>query len=208
MKTLAFELSTTMGTIAYSADGRVAFTAEFANDRQHSGLFFENLERCLRECGLPELVVVGIGPGAFAGMRIAIATATGLEAACRARLRGIPSVCAINADVDEYCVIGDARRQSFFFAHVSDGECVAGPALYSESELHALLSEIQLPAFSSQPLAAFPMAKLAYPSAARLCELADRGHVKFTEPPLEPLYLRGPHITTPREWLRPFSLNA
>jgi tRNA A37 threonylcarbamoyladenosine modification protein TsaB len=81
MKILALELSSSIGSIAWIDDAADPFSTTFANDRKHSGLFFENLERCLLRFGNPELIVVGLGPGSYAGTRIAIATAIGLEAA-------------------------------------------------------------------------------------------------------------------------------
>ena len=100
-----------------------AFEA-FPADRKDSGLFYENLEGIYRESGPPEVIVVGLGPGSYAGVRIAIATAIGLKAAANARLVGLPSICAI--DQSEYLFVGDARRNSFFFAHVVRGCCRGG----------------------------------------------------------------------------------
>jgi tRNA A37 threonylcarbamoyladenosine modification protein TsaB len=98
-------------------------------------LFFENLQRCSREFGAPDVIVVGLGPGSYAGVRIAIAAAVGLRAASTAKLAGIASVCGMDTAAREYCVIGDARRESFFFARVSDGRLVEGPSLHSRAEL-------------------------------------------------------------------------
>ena len=83
--------------------------------------------------GRPEVIVVGLGPGSYAGVRIAIATAVGLKAAWGARLLGLPSVCAL--DHVEYVAVGDARRNSFFFAHVIRGRCVEGPTLATAEEI-------------------------------------------------------------------------
>src|SRR5436190_23332430 len=51
MKILALELSSGQGSIAWLEDGRDNFVRTFANDRKHSGLFFENLQLCSRERG-------------------------------------------------------------------------------------------------------------------------------------------------------------
>src|SRR3712207_3184355 len=118
MKVLALELSSSHGSIALSDAGTLCFAAEFANDRKHSGLFFTHLERCVAECGNAERIVVGLGPGSYAGTRITIAAAIGLAAASDAQLLGLPSISALTTDEPEYAVIGDARRQSFFFVRV------------------------------------------------------------------------------------------
>lgn len=199
MKILALEMSTARGSIAVEDDGEVRFDCHFAADRKHSGAFFENLEQCLRRFGDPEQIVVGLGPGSYAGVRIAIASALGLRSATAARLAGVPSICTLDVEVDEYGVIGDARRQSFFFARVKDARLIEGPILESAPELDTRLKESALVIYASEPLPQFPLATLAYPDARRLArfarEHADEIHDVQV---LEPIYLREPHITVPR----------
>ena len=132
-----------------------------------------------------------------AGVRIAIATAIGLKAAANARLVGLPSICAI--DQSEYLVVGDARRSSFFFAHVVRGCCLEVPKLASEVEIRAKLqASQQLPAIATQPLPQFQEVAVEHPSALRLVELATQVDCLIEEN-LEPIYLREPYITTPRQ---------
>jgi tRNA threonylcarbamoyladenosine biosynthesis protein TsaB len=197
MKTLALEMSTARGSIALREDGAALFDSEFAADRKHSGAFFENVQLCLERFGGPEQIVIGLGPGSYAGVRIAIATALGLRPATKAKLVGIPSICALEVDVGDYCVIGDARRQSFFFARIENGRLTEGPILESSAELAARLSELTLPIYSSERLPQVPVAKLAYPCAGRLIEVAGL-HPAEIDGALEPIYLREPHITVPR----------
>src|SRR2546421_1759369 len=116
MKMLALEMSTAQGSIAFRDDGAPLFDCNFAADRKHSGAFFENVQRSLERFGRPRQIVVGLGPGSYAGVRIAIATALGLRSATGARLIGIPSIAALDVEPRKYGVIGDARRKSFFFA--------------------------------------------------------------------------------------------
>jgi tRNA threonylcarbamoyladenosine biosynthesis protein TsaB len=199
MKILSLELSSGQGSIAWLENGHEPFVRIFANDRKHSGLFFESLQHCSHEFGPSDVIVVGLGPGSYAGVRIAIAAAVGLRAAFGAKLAGIPSICAIETTSREYCVIGDARRASFFYGRVSDGRVVEGPALHSRAELEAKIMESSVPLFASEPLPQFPKAMLAHPSARRLAEVAH-GHVGeiVNTRSLEPIYLREPHITMPR----------
>ena len=199
MKTLALEMSTARGSIAFREDATALFDSEFAADRKHSGAFFENVQSCLKRFGPPQQIVVGIGPGSYADVRIAIATALGLRSSTGAKLAGISSICALDVEVSDYCVIGDARRQSFFFARVEDGWLVEGPILESETELQARLNQLTVPIFASESLPQFPQVKLAYPSAGRLAEIATRptGEIGDVES-LEPIYLREPHITVPK----------
>ena len=197
MKTLALEMSTAQGSIAWRENSETLFDSRFAADRKHSGAFFENVQLGLERFGRPEQIVIGLGPGSYAGVRIAIATALGLRPATNARLVGIPSICALEVDEDEYCVIGDARRQTFFFAQIEKGRLTSGPLLESSAELMARLSGLTQPIYASEPLPQFPAAKLAYPSAGRLAEVA-RLHPAEIDGALEPIYLREPHITVPK----------
>jgi tRNA threonylcarbamoyladenosine biosynthesis protein TsaB len=194
VKTLALEMSTARGSIAWREDGEALFDGRFAADRKHSGAFFENVQQCLERFGRPEKIIVGLGPGSYAGVRIAIATALGLRSATKAQLAGIPSICALDVETRDYCVIGDARRQTFFFAKVESGKLIEGPTLKTAAEMEAAIGESTVPVYASEPLPQFPVAKLAYPSAGRLVEIAGL-HADNIDGALEPIYLREPHIT-------------
>jgi len=199
VKILALELSSGQGSIAWLEDDREPFVRIFGNDRKHSGLFFENLQLCSREFGAPDVIVVGLGPGSYSGVRIAIATAVGLRAASATNLIGIASICAIDPAAREYCVIGDARRASFFFGRVVDGRLMEGPSLHSSVDLERKIMESSVPLYASEPLPQFPKATLAYPSARRLVAVArDQVDEIADTQSLEPIYLREPHITVPK----------
>ena len=80
MKILAFELSSSRGSIAWMTSGQEPVVTRFANDRKHSGSFFEGIQKFSAEFGRPDKIVVGLGPGSYAGTRIAVAAATGSPA--------------------------------------------------------------------------------------------------------------------------------
>ncbi len=194
MKVLALELSSSVGSVASRDGADSELLRVFPADRKDSGLFYENLSALQEQSGNPETIVVGLGPGSYAGVRIAIATAVGLQAASGARLLGLPSISAF--DEEEYLAVGDARRNSFFFAHVVDGACVEGPILATEPELRDLLeTKPDLPVFAGEALPQFERVTVAHPCALRLAELALRVEGAGEEM-LEPIYLRDPHITT------------
>lgn len=198
MKILAIDLSTRRGTIAWAEATADISEVAFPNDRKHSGLFFENLQQTLQRFGKPELIAVGLGPGSYAGTRIAIATATGLQAATGARLLGLSSMRAFESDAGEYIVIGDARRQSFFFTRVTQRKCVEGPLLCTRDELLSRLAGSPHPVFASEKIADFPGLTLDNPSARLLAEIAREMPETSASEPLEPIYLREPHITHPK----------
>jgi tRNA threonylcarbamoyl adenosine modification protein YeaZ len=213
MKLLALELSSVRGSIALLDGKKIEFNRDWQNDRKNSGPFFEYLAEVQKEFGKPETIIVGLGPGSYAGTRIAISAAIGLSfggatsvssgrdrARPSIRLIGFPSICAIECDAAEYCVIGDARRQSFFFARVRDNNLAEGPTLMSEAELRENLDKVDhaMSIFATEKLPQFERAEIRYPSAKVLARLASDSNRIFAQPPLEPIYLREPHITVPK----------
>jgi tRNA threonylcarbamoyladenosine biosynthesis protein TsaB len=199
MKILAVELSTARGSLVWLDDG-VEVACEWANDRKNSARLFENLNAITKKLGPPETIIVGLGPGSYAGTRIAISAAIGLQVSSGAALIGYPSISAMECDAQEYWVIGDARRKSFFFARIRANNLVEGPTLVLESELKPKLDavEIEVPVFTSDSLPQFERAVVRFPSALVLARLAREPQRSFSLPPLEPIYLREPHITMPR----------
>jgi tRNA threonylcarbamoyl adenosine modification protein YeaZ len=201
MKILALELSSARGSLALLNDTEIDLFREWPNDRKNSGPFFEYLAEVQTQLGKPDTIIVGLGPGSYAGTRIAISAAIGLQAASRSRLIGFPSICAIDCDASEYCVIGDARRQTFFFARIRGNELAAGPTLMSEAELREKLDKIdkKMSTFTTEKLPQFERAEVRYPSAKILARLTADLKRTFAKPPLEPIYLREPHITIPKK---------
>ncbi len=196
MKILALDLSTARGGLAW-LDGDVELAREWPNDRKNSAHFFENLNTVVKNFGAPETIIIGLGPGSYAGTRIAISAAIGLQVSSSARLIGFPSICAIECEAREYCAIGDARRKSFFFARIGGRELVEGPMLHSESETKVKLDKLEpsIPIFSSDCLPQFERAVVRYPSPLVLARVAQEPRRSFSLPPLEPIYLREPHVT-------------
>jgi len=196
--TLAIETSTERGSIAICDGEKMLFNESFSAERGHSSQLFLALERALA-CVRCEQIVVGLGPGSYSGARIAISAAIGVSLGTNARLLGISSLLAIETDATHFCVIGDARRQSFYFAEIANSGFVAEPQLLSREQLAERLDALPCPLFSSAPIAEFSAAQIAFPSAEKLARLAlaQRGIVARDQ--LEPLYLREPHITAARK---------
>jgi len=201
MKILALEISSARGSVALLNGPNIEFDREWPNDRKNSGPFFEHLVEVQKKFGKPDVIIVGLGPGSYAGTRIAISAAIGLQAASGARLVGYSSICAIECDAPEYCVIGDARRNSFFHARICDRNLADSPTLMSEAELREKLDKLdgKMPIFATEKLPQFEAAELRYPAAKMLAQLANSAKRNFAQPPLEPMYLREPHITLPRK---------
>jgi tRNA threonylcarbamoyladenosine biosynthesis protein TsaB len=203
MITLSIETSSHQGSVALlSGEGHLLFNESCGAGRSHSSLLFGVLERALQ--AVPEgsaigQIAVGLGPGSYAGVRIAISAATGLALATGVELVGIPSLVALAEG--EYVAIGDARRETFSFARVRSGKCVEGPLLLSAGALAEKLAACGVPVFASEEISAelpVPL-ELRYPSAERLARLAAEGCSIIARGDLEPIYLREPHITQPKK---------
>jgi tRNA threonylcarbamoyladenosine biosynthesis protein TsaB len=204
MKVLALELSSARGSLAWLS-GEDTVARDWPNDRKNSGAFFENLLALRQQFGLPDTIVVGLGPGSYAGVRIAISAAIGLHASSDTRLLGYPSICAMEADGKDYCVIGDARRQSFFYARIRANKLAEGPTLVTEKELQDKLARLsgEISVLAAQHLPQFERALFRYPSASILARLALDSGCAFARPPLEPIYLRDPFVTMPGSNVQP-----
>ena len=77
-----------------------------------SGEWVEKLDLSLK----PDRIVVGTGPGSFAGIRSALAFAQGYAIGSGCEVLGLPSVCALAKEGERRAVIGDARRGKLWIA--------------------------------------------------------------------------------------------
>lgn len=64
----------------------------------------------------PERIVVGTGPGSFAGIRSALSFAQGYAIGSGCEVVGLPSPCALAEEGRAIAVVGDARRGKFWVA--------------------------------------------------------------------------------------------
>lgn len=64
----------------------------------------------------PDRIVVGTGPGSFAGIRSALAFAQGYAIGSGCEVLGLPSACALADASRKIAVVGDARRDKFWVA--------------------------------------------------------------------------------------------
>ncbi len=199
MKVLAIDTSTENGSVALIDGERVLLDEACVSARNHGCALVPLLQRALEIAGSFDCIAIGLGPGSYAGVRIAIATAMGMAMATGARLLGIPSVAAWECSADHHLAIGDARRDTFYFSKVERGVCTEGPLLTDAAGLLARIAQCpDWPVLSAEPLALVPLAKIAAPRALTLARLAAEGRGICAEGDLEPLYLREPHITLPK----------
>ena len=143
MRVLALDTSTSHGSVALLDGGRVLLDESCVSDRNHGCTLVPLLQRARDLVERFDCIAVGLGPGSYAGVRIAIATAMGLGMADGAKLVGIPSVSAWECDTDHHLAIGDARREAFYFTKVERGICTEGPLLVDAAGLVARVARAQ-----------------------------------------------------------------
>ncbi len=198
MIALALDTSTAEGSVAVYSFGEISYQRRFQADRSHSSELFTALEKARGYAARFDRIVVGLGPGSYAGVRVGIAAAIGMNLVLGAELVGIPSVAALEPDNEEYFAIGDARRGAFYFTWLHRRTCQDGPRLLSEREVRDEIAARALPVYATAPVPAFPSVQIVRPSAVILAEMAVAGIGIVQTEDLEPLYLREPHITQPK----------
>jgi tRNA threonylcarbamoyladenosine biosynthesis protein TsaB len=185
-KVLVIENSTASGSLAASVGDVVGYRAQFSR----SGELAIELDKAIKQIGAPDELVVGIGPGSYTGLRVAAATAIGLAAALGCTTYGCPSVLAIEAD--SCWIVGDARRESVFLAKVEQGRLKAEPELVPLADLKALLRQGRS-VFAVGPIPGHDDLPIVVLKAEYLLKRRESFRAS-----LEPLYLKPPHVTTPK----------
>lgn len=138
---LAIDTSTDVASLALMRGDDFVWEREIPSQRSHSAALFPALmEAADQGCSI-DRIAVGLGPGSFAGIRIAIAAAMGLRAVWKCELVGLPSVLGLAAPSESYMALGDARRGTWYYSRVETGECLDGPRLIeTDADLQQLLS--------------------------------------------------------------------
>ena len=192
MLDLAFDTSSSIGSIALGNDKVVVQSIEFAGPQRHSAALFPALVRL----GLPRLklrrIIVGIGPGSFSGIRVSLAAAQGIALAQGVPVIGICSAYSVawqHKDVARLGVFADAKRREAFCTAFRNGELEKETYLLPMADLAQHASQFTL-AVSAEPLSGIPTR--VYPRAQDLLALPNSLSGWVTRQPLEPIYLREP----------------
>jgi len=206
MKILALEFSSPQRSVAV-VHGRTDAGPHCLGEAIETGARSTNalglVEDALRQAQLDlaqiECLVVGLGPGSYNGMRLAIALAQGWQLARPVKLLGISSAECLAAQAQAEGIVGrveiviDAQRNEFYLAAYD-----VGPHTRQEIEplRLATLAEVQARHQAGALLIGpevtkwCPGGRVLFPRAATLGQLA-RGRTDFVAGErLEPIYLR------------------
>jgi tRNA threonylcarbamoyladenosine biosynthesis protein TsaB len=167
---------------------------------------FGMIEDALREAGLEreqiEVLAVGLGPGSYTGIRVALSVAQGWQLASRdggMKLLGISSAECVAAQAQAEKISGrvnvviDAQRNEFYLAAYeisADGWREVEPlriVTRAEVESRAGAKEILI---GPEVTRWFPNGRMVFPRAAMLGQLALSRSDFAAGDKLEPIYLR------------------
>jgi tRNA threonylcarbamoyladenosine biosynthesis protein TsaB len=146
MNLLGFDTSTAaVSACVLRADGRAfdlrpppaALFEPPAHARELLPALAAELERAELDWPRLDAIAVGVGPGAFTGLRIGVATARALAGTLGLGLRPVSSLAALGAGIDAPLALPliDARRGQLFAALLEDGAERWGPLACTPEEL-------------------------------------------------------------------------
>lgn len=206
MRILAFEFSgpeRSVAALSVTGDGPVVAWHEAVESGGRSVKAFEMTEEVLRRTAMEreevEVVAVGLGPGSYIGIRMAISIAQGWEVAGQVRLVGISSVSVLAAGAHaeglrgRMAMVVDAQRGEFYLAEYaledSGWQEVSDLRLASRSEVEAC-EAAGARLVGPEVTRWFPGGRRLHPRAVYLARLAASRRIHQDGAALEPIYLR------------------
>jgi len=129
-KVLAIDTSTSRSCVAIIEGTDVLYSGFKDGATAHGPSLPALVQEALAVSNVDE-VVVGMGPGPFTGLRVGIAFAQSFALAREIPVRGVCSLDAIAAQIQEkdFIITVDARRKEVYWARYTDGVRVGNPAV-------------------------------------------------------------------------------
>jgi tRNA threonylcarbamoyl adenosine modification protein YeaZ len=162
-KVLAIDTSTSRTSVAIIDGDTIVFSGFRDGATAHGPSLPALVQEALAVSDVAE-VVVGMGPGPFTGLRVGIAFAQSFALAREIPVRGVCSLDAIAAQINEkdFIITVDARRKEVYWARYTDGVRVGEPAVnfpadVSGASIHAdlfvdLQALVRLPGNITDPI--------------------------------------------------------
>lgn len=208
MKILALEFSSRMRSVAAVKAGpgeQPAAVATGSDLGSRGTRAFQLITTVLKEAAWErddvDTIAVGLGPGSYHGVRVAIAIAQGWSVAKKVRLIGVSSADALAAMLvlkgqqAPFIVVIDAQRGEFYRADYTVESGVAREVcalrLAKTAEIHDCLNSGKN-VFGPDSADRLPGIREAFPTAATVGFLAAKMPTETSGASLEPIYLREP----------------
>lgn len=140
---LVLETSCAQSSAAAWGGKELLCRVEWRAERNHSSAIFEAVRqaldalegRCLKE------IVVGSGPGAYGGIRVALAVADGLSLVHGSRVAAFSSWNGLGIHDGKACVMSDARRGGWTWGRLENGILAAAPEVLPAEQARARMAE-------------------------------------------------------------------
>lgn len=202
---LAFDTATPATTVALVDGGKVLAEMVDIDARRHAETLGPAIASVLKMSGYApgqiRQIVVGVGPGAYTGLRVGVASANAFGHALGVPVHGVVTldVLAYESDLHiPFAVVSDARRKELFWARYSDAATrTAGPAVGYPEVVARQVGDLPVVGAAATPFAdAFEDRRSpGLPSAGALGQLAELWLAKGRGLlPATPLYLRQPDV--------------
>lgn len=194
MAILSIETSCGQGSVALKEQGGSIKSRSFEGGQRHSTMLFPELEALgIKESPI-EKIIIGVGPGSFSGIRVAIAAAQGIALAKNCPVVGICSAWSVamqKSHVTRLGVFADARRGERYVTIFANGKMECETFLVANESVEEMLSKF------TEVVCADPVPLIegqCIPRAADYLQLADSFEGWILTEPLEPIYLRDPVV--------------
>ncbi|HTH48825.1 MAG TPA: tRNA (adenosine(37)-N6)-threonylcarbamoyltransferase complex dimerization subunit type 1 TsaB [Candidatus Limnocylindria bacterium] len=196
MTVLALEFSSDRRSVALVREGVVL--ADAVHQVTRTTPVFALIADVLARAGVAreavECVAVGIGPGSYTGVRLAISVAQGWRLASGVKVAGVNSfdtlaLAEAAAGLGRVLLAVDAQRQEFAVAFAEEGRLVSPIHLASMAELKSQLAQGAVVAGPEVQRLLGGGVEL-FPSAAIAAQLAESRAMFVPAETLAPVYLR------------------
>lgn len=206
---LVLETSCVQSSVAAWSGESLLCQAAWRAERNHSSAIFKAVRQVLDALEGRRLkeIVVGSGPGAYGGIRVALAVADGLSLVHGSRVAAFSSWNGLGLHHGEACVMSDARRGGWTWGRLENGVLTDVPAVLPAEQARACVAECMekgVPVFSTgnggtsgRPgnVGDCPRVSFCRGARGRVAVPGGGRREELLESPAEPLYVRAPHIT-------------
>jgi tRNA threonylcarbamoyladenosine biosynthesis protein TsaB len=199
---LALETSSAEASVAVARDGVLVEVRRFTAPRGRGTELFTILEELRPLWQHAGRLALGLGPGSYNGLRVACALAGSFRLALGLELVTLPSPCLLTVDEPDFIAVGDARGGRLWRAEVRARRLHGEIRLLPPEEFFTSSRDASNPPiYRVGPILGGEDLPAASPDAALLATLAPDLEPAGPDFP-EPLYLKPPHITQPRNQSR------